>query len=96
MVDIGYLTVRHGFFDGPNRNRCFTELNSMVNLPMANWQSHNQMVTTSLQSIGCFNGLVCWGQNVHRKPWFLPLKSWGFPVIFFPNKTNPLDVDLWG
>jgi hypothetical protein len=43
--------------DGPNRNahlskvRWFTVLNKMVDLPMANWQSHNQMgplVTHSL------------------------------------------------
>ena len=34
----------HGI-DGPNRNRCFTVLNSMVDLSMANWQCHNQMVT---------------------------------------------------
>jgi len=31
-------------FDGPNRNRWFTELNSMVDLSMANCECHNQIV----------------------------------------------------
>ena len=38
----GYLTVCHGI-DGPNRNRWFTKLNSMVDLSMANCECHNQV-----------------------------------------------------
>ena len=41
------FTVRHGI-DDPNRNRWFTVLNSMVDLSMANWQCHNQMVQIDL------------------------------------------------
>ena len=40
-IPSGYLTVRHGI-NGPNRNRWFTELNSMVDLSMA--MLNNQMV----------------------------------------------------
>ena len=32
------------FFDGPNRNRWFSVLNSMVDLSMANCECYNQMV----------------------------------------------------
>jgi hypothetical protein len=39
----GYLTVRHGI-DDPNRNRWFTELNSMVIFQIANCECHNQRV----------------------------------------------------
>ena len=41
-----WLTVLHGFSMAPIEIiRWFTELNSMVDLSMANWQCHNQMVS---------------------------------------------------
>ena len=43
-------------FDGPNRNRWFTELNSMVDLSMANCLLNNQMV---LIMQFCDKAIVC-------------------------------------
>ena len=40
-----WLLHSHGIFHGPNRNRWFTVLNSMVDLSMANCECHNQMVS---------------------------------------------------
>jgi len=40
MTNIAMENPNHG----PNRNRWFTVLNSMVDLSMANWQCHNQRV----------------------------------------------------
>ena len=42
-IPSGYWTVRHGF-SMAHRNRWFTVLNSMVDLSMANCNSHNQTV----------------------------------------------------
>ena len=82
------------FFDGPNRNRWFTYENSMVDLSMANFFRHNQMVIPRLPMWSLF--WMAWSLArllpCHRRQ-VLPAALSSLCRFSWPISRSPLEIE---